>query len=166
MSSSTRYDVSLWFYELALALRELAEDDRFKDVAAKVRSRLRSIVELYDESPYDAILFLLSKADLDFIEAHILDIMGCADKDSCKGTLRGVDKPDFEKLVFTIILSVIFKVYTLAGLGSISEEDIAPAIKSLLEDLSSSNPFLRDLLESVLIDAKRISEALLPSQEV
>ncbi|MEB3825694.1 MAG: hypothetical protein LRS47_03395 [Desulfurococcales archaeon] len=169
MGDSIRYDVSLWFYELALALRELSKNNgKFKDkVAARVRSRLRGIVGMYDESPYDAVLFMLSKADLDFVEEHIVDILHCSEKDSCKSIMLGINESDFEKLVFTVILSILLKVYIGGELGSINKkEDVAPTIKDLLSDLSSANPFLRELLESSLVDAKRISEALLPSQEV
>ena len=168
MSSSPRYGVSLWFYELALSLRRLSEeDDDLKKVAAKVRSRLRSIVEYYDESPYDAMMFLISKTNLGFLEDHVIDLMQRQEEVEFKDYFESIkDYKDYtsDNLAFTIIMAVIFKAFESGGYGSFTEkEDVARGLKDLLAELSSKNVFLEDLLEDTLVDAKRISEALLPS---
>ncbi len=165
MSSSPRYGVSLWFYELALSLRRLSEeDDDLKKVAAKVRSRLRSIVEYYDESPYDAMMFLISKTNLGFLEDHVIDLMQRQEEVEFKDYFESIKDYTSDDLAFTIIMAVIFKAFESGGYGPFREkEDVARGLKDLLARLSSQNLFLEDLLEDTLVDAKRISEALLPS---
>ena len=165
MSSSPRYGVSLWFYELALSLRRLSEeDDDLKKVAAKVRSRLRSIVEYYDESPYDAMMFLISKTNLGFLEDHVIDLMQRQEEVEFKDYFESIKDYTSDDLAFTIIMAVIFKALEIGGYRSFTEkEDVARGLKDLLARLSSQNLFLEDLLEDTLVDAKRISEALLPS---